>query len=425
MTRSRGLLWGMIAAISLLQVVESHAEDDSVPIVTEGDIPGAFWRVHLKRALLSREQCERAVREAEDHARENGWNLEGHHDNYPTTDLAVHQVPALRGWMADLMVETVLPLLAKQFDRPRLGLSVQDLFVVRYEVDHQPDLPMHRDGSEISFVISLNELSNYEGGGTFFGLDNETHLVEQGSMLSFRGSTMWHGARAVTQGTRYVLAGFVNVANLWEGHHTDMITSSAETVGLFPGNDNVYFDSGYDMTGLKDFPSALDSFTRAFSVHTGHGNAYFNSALASKHSGNPEGAMAHFTRSSFANPAHAPTYFSSGNTVREEDPDDARKPVQLYTRATVAQPTFAGGYHNSAILVTGLLQSYQERLAEVDPSASAQDKHAGLKQYAVSTMQRVIHLKKSEAEETTTEKSRVQEPVVKDSAANSELKTEL
>jgi hypothetical protein len=72
-------------------------------------------------------------------------------------------------------------------------------------------LSQHRDGSELSFVITLNDPATFKGGGTRFIADDI--IVEPdtpGTGVFFSGGQL-HSGVEVVKGTRYILAGFVRV----------------------------------------------------------------------------------------------------------------------------------------------------------------------------------------------------------------------
>lgn len=80
--------------------------------------------------------------------------------------------------------------------------TLRDLFFVKYEVDGngaQADLPLHQDGSLVSFNILLNPATEFEGGGTFFEATATTYLIEQGDAL-FHCGGLRHAAAAITSG---------------------------------------------------------------------------------------------------------------------------------------------------------------------------------------------------------------------------------
>ena len=71
----------------------------------------------------------------------------------------------------------------------------------------------HTDDSELSFVLLLNDINDFKGGGTEF-VDWKPPFVaaplQRGTMASFCGLQR-HAGRRITSGTRYILAGFVHV----------------------------------------------------------------------------------------------------------------------------------------------------------------------------------------------------------------------
>ena len=55
------------------------------------------------------------------------------HVAYPTKDLAVGTVPALAGWLPDLIAQKLLPEFEERFALAPARLKVEDLFVAKYE----------------------------------------------------------------------------------------------------------------------------------------------------------------------------------------------------------------------------------------------------------------------------------------------------
>ena len=156
--------------------------------------------------LLSPEECEDAVRFAEDHAcgcsagadgkpveAKEGWTTSRHYA-VPTTDIPVHEIPRLLAWYNRIMQSVLLPFICKAFPRyferssSAAGepvLRTHDAFVVKYHIPEgdgasaranaQRFLPMHTDESQISLTIALNGSNGerdgdvaFEGGGTYF-----------------------------------------------------------------------------------------------------------------------------------------------------------------------------------------------------------------------------------------------------------------
>ena len=103
----------------------------------------------------------------------------------------------------------------------KFGLRVVDAFIVKYNAaEGQRELRPHRDGSVFSFNVALNELDEYDGGGTSFRLlqrgqdsNNATAAVirsDRGRILA-HSSALVHGGNPIESGIRYVLVAFVSV----------------------------------------------------------------------------------------------------------------------------------------------------------------------------------------------------------------------
>ena len=151
--------------------------------------------------VLSATRCQEIVAKANLHE----WTT-ARHKNYPTTDIPVSSIREL-----DLTgeVSRISELCMRTFGF-KGSARAYDVFVVKYEPGGQDGLDVHRDSSELSFVVALNDPLEYEGGGTFYEGDNATVLPSVGE-VAFHCGKLRHGARAVTRGTRYVLIGFLDV----------------------------------------------------------------------------------------------------------------------------------------------------------------------------------------------------------------------
>lgn len=86
-------------------------------------------------------------------------------------------------------------------------LEVNEVFLVKYSYNGQKKLEYHRDGSEFSFVVALND--QFDGGGTTFKYDQKNIQLRVGDALLFSGQNE-HKGNEITSGTRYVLTGFLN-----------------------------------------------------------------------------------------------------------------------------------------------------------------------------------------------------------------------
>ena len=90
-----------------------------------------------------------------------------------------------------------------------LTISVEELFFVKYEhaENSQKHLDIHQDGSEMSFVIALND--SYTHGGTHFIMSDEHAKLNKGECVFFSGK-QYHQGMPISSGIRYILTGFLN-----------------------------------------------------------------------------------------------------------------------------------------------------------------------------------------------------------------------
>lgn len=192
-------------------------------------------RVFTVPSLLAAEHCRRIITAAEEYAAVNeGWTS-ARHTGYPTTDLPVDAIfpegrfSAVHGFVN----AQVLPLLAARFGLREDRLKIGELFVAKYEAaaGRQRGLAAHRDGTQWSFVLGLNDAAEFDGGGTLFldvpasGSVSDSGAGDQGggqggllcrappgqvgSATLFSGKNLHMGV-PLTRGVRYILAGFVD-----------------------------------------------------------------------------------------------------------------------------------------------------------------------------------------------------------------------
>jgi len=163
------------------------------------------------RQILTSEECQRIVSEAEAVAAEMGWTTK-RHGNYPTTDIPIVELPETIKFMRRALVERIYPLLRTQFGGylpDPSKLKVADGFIVKYDANGgQTELKPHRDGSVVSFNIALNPAQDFDGGGTWFNSLNDAVRIDEGEIVS-HASAILHGGHGITRGKRYILVAFV------------------------------------------------------------------------------------------------------------------------------------------------------------------------------------------------------------------------
>ena len=140
----------------------------------------------------------------------SSWSSDGHHDRYQTRDIVVAESEALAGWLNRKLRDVIWPALAAQFAvreeelwlQERLGHGPTGSGGWRHTwttgalVQHRPERP-----------------TSFGGGGTSFAAAAATLRPQRGQMVSHFGR-VFHAGEPVTEGTRYILAGFVGARSL-------------------------------------------------------------------------------------------------------------------------------------------------------------------------------------------------------------------
>ena len=129
-----------------------------------------------RERVLTEEECKEVCRIVNLHAKaQGGWSTV-RQSTVPTTDVAVEDIPLLRGWLQELMDSRLKPMLVHCFpklvDGSTIGergerVRIHDAFIVRYDAvqDKSLSLPEHCDTSVFSFAVALND--GFEDGGTW------------------------------------------------------------------------------------------------------------------------------------------------------------------------------------------------------------------------------------------------------------------
>lgn len=188
-------------------------QEDTTPAKAAATHSSPIPNVHVVESLLTPEDCQALIDIAIDYTNQNGGWQTDRHKEYQTTDIDVAVVgEALLEQCNRLLKDTFWPALSRLFGLPIQDLACEDLFLAKYssdEGDGQISLPAHRDGSELSFVVTLNK--EFQGGGTQFVHSKVTVAPDvPGTCVLFCGRLLHRGLK-ITKGTRYILAGFVRV----------------------------------------------------------------------------------------------------------------------------------------------------------------------------------------------------------------------
>ena len=158
------------------------------------------------------------------------------------------QVPGLLPWFEHRLRTRLFPMLQLLYPEaiPRVDcLRCHDAFVSRYDASGMASLEVHQDTTDFTFTISLNPLSEYEGGGTVMpdlraadadaSAPYETVVVKPdvGCVTSFPGR-LRHGGNAISSGFRYIIPLFIYLdVNKATGKPRGWLLDS---VGIRPGH---------------------------------------------------------------------------------------------------------------------------------------------------------------------------------------------
>jgi hypothetical protein len=158
---------------------------------------------------FTKDICKWIINECEEYAVKYGWT-KNRHDMYPTTDIPVENIQSIFKFIITSFSQTIIHKIKKSYEiDDTVNISIKDLFVVKYEYNKQNYLELHADTSCISVNILLSDISEFNGGGTFFE-DNLTVLLNQGDMLIHSSKTK-HSGLEITSGKRYVLVFFIDL----------------------------------------------------------------------------------------------------------------------------------------------------------------------------------------------------------------------
>jgi predicted 2-oxoglutarate/Fe(II)-dependent dioxygenase YbiX len=202
--------------------------------------PSPLHSIHIKSVLTDSESAK-CLQLATDYAVETGrWEQPdaARHASYATCDFPVQECDALDTYLQETGFDNrIWEHLSELYGVRYEDMSYLDFFCAHYEaktdsdadVDSQQQqttmdrLEAHRDGSLLSFTVTLTPPSEFQGGGTFFDALRDTNtdsILQAGGAIRplragdavLHGGKMLHGAAPVTSGQRTVLVGFIDVA---------------------------------------------------------------------------------------------------------------------------------------------------------------------------------------------------------------------
>ena len=158
--------------------------------------------------LFTEEFCRMVREEAESC---ECWTVD-RHENYPTTDMLLNAI-GMDGIYNEVLKDYIYPFCIYIWALDGKGWKSlkSENFLAKYTPNAQGHLSIHHDASDITCLIQLSDFNEYEGGGTWFRRQKKLVKNPIGYATIHPGNiTHKHGARAVTDGTRYIIVSFMN-----------------------------------------------------------------------------------------------------------------------------------------------------------------------------------------------------------------------
>ena len=152
-----------------------------------------------------KDKCTEIINEANDYADKYGWQ-KSRHLYFPTNDNSINSTWNCYQYIFEKINKIIIPVFSKMYNILSKDIGISEIFIVKYSIGGKKYLDKHKDGSEFSFIISLN--NDYSGGGTFLYYINKHILLSTGQCLLFSGQSL-HSGIAITSGERWILTGFL------------------------------------------------------------------------------------------------------------------------------------------------------------------------------------------------------------------------
>jgi hypothetical protein len=152
----------------------------------------------ILRNVFQKSELNRIISLADKYVESHGWPSHRHidYDVRPTNDLTLPTFMEEKEWkqFVSRIEATLYPALAERYGLNASELSIDDLFLTKYESSRldRNHLDGHKDKSPWSFVVSLND--NFEDGGTYFFDTHEVYRPAAGAIVYFNGARQHAGA---------------------------------------------------------------------------------------------------------------------------------------------------------------------------------------------------------------------------------------
>jgi len=202
--------------------VQAPSDDSNKPFLTCPSLfDGNFCHVTTE-PIFTAEECRAIISEANESS-EDEWKSHDQYYKAMKITKRIDEMPQMREFFGRACIERIFPLLQKMYPTacPQGSDGLRDfrIFtakVLRYDASSGNDyLGVHHDGSLLTFLIALNDLDEYEGGGTYMEALGKAVRYEAGHLCCHPGIVR-HGGDKVTSGVRYVLAAWIDIHGVKE-----------------------------------------------------------------------------------------------------------------------------------------------------------------------------------------------------------------
>lgn len=159
-----------------------------------------------KKELFTKKDCKRIIKYIK-----TTPNLKW--TNYGTlganNDLNINELNGEIQNLINTKINKLLEKISKLYNIPKnqLNLLSKSPFIIKYDTNKR-NIDAHKDNSDISFVILLND--EFEGGGTYINNLDKTLQLNVGQVLIFPGQLV-HSAKSIISGERFIISGFIGI----------------------------------------------------------------------------------------------------------------------------------------------------------------------------------------------------------------------
>ena len=168
-----------------------------------------FLQRHLFKNIYTLDVCNWLIKECETHSKKNGGWI---NDDYEYIYLDIIKIQSILGFILN-STETIITKIIQSYCINHVNPKFHILKIIIIKQNDNNKLynteKLFKDNGFFSFCISLNQPSNFEGGGIYFE-DGITSYLDQGDVLIYSGKIK-HTIIPITKGVKYTLFGFIDL----------------------------------------------------------------------------------------------------------------------------------------------------------------------------------------------------------------------